>query len=109
MVARENNEKAESQIDSSSSNPLRWYVQGRVGYIMNIFFHPTNNNRLGMSVLHDNTNVLKNLVYNVDDGSQRPDVKINENKCQWSKDRAVKISFRGRSYETIWTHCKSKN
>ena len=27
MVARENNEKAESQIDSSSSNPLRWSVE----------------------------------------------------------------------------------
>ena len=103
MVARENNEKAESQIDSSSSNPLRWSrsVEIEDGRI-DISFHPTDSNRLEVGA-HLDTHV-----YIIDDGSERPEEKMKgENMCRWSKDGAVRIADRNKS--TIWTHCKSKN
>ena len=98
MVARENNEKAESQIDSSSSNPLRWSVE--IKSSIDISFHPTDSNRLEVRAGGDTH------VYNVDDGSERPDEKM-KGWCQWSKDGAVRISKYRET--TIWTHCRSKN
>ena len=100
MVARENNDKAESQIDSSSSNPLRWSFDIEGG--RDISFHPTDSNRLEVSTNYDTH------AYNVDDGCERPDEKMKgERMSRWSKDGAVRIASRNR--DLIWTHCKSKN
>ena len=100
MVARENKEKAESQIDSSSSNPLRWSVDIKWGF--DISFHPKDSNRLEVGADNDTH------VYNVDDGSERLDEKMKrESMRRWSKDGAVRIAIRGS--EIFWTHCKSKN
>ena len=69
---------------------------------VDISFHPTDSNRLEVGDSRDTH------VYNVDDGSKRPDEKMEgETKCHWSKDGAVKIA-KGKD-EIFWTHCKSKN
>ena len=90
-VAMETKPEDSSQIDPSMPSSPKWTVEGK----FSISFHPKDCNRLELRDYDDT------LVYNVDDGKERPEDKM-EGCVLWSQDGETKV------VGSTWTHFESK-